>query len=728
MGIGSKGIRLFDRFALLARLAATDRGEVWSALDEQRHEVVAVELFGTDRLRRADDWRRLTHAHELTERLAHSNVLAIGAPLRDVSTVLIPMQLAAGGDARRLIGAPYYEILPVLIDIAQALRHAHRAGVAHLDLRPCNVLLDESSCALLKGFRFGGGTRQEFNAAVRKDLRDFSLLGSELLGKTAAATRAAPPRLWALFDRVYDASFGATPLSFAEIGEELEASRHDTAPLALAALDLTRPTRAIDVTPLPPPLELEVEAEAETARLDQEAMRAGNAASGAVGEFASTPIDSADPQLDLELGAAQSSAHATSVDEQSQVEPPAAAQAAETDVRDVDPPRAATTAADLPSADQSIEPEFLVLPPTANDESSIALDGIEVPLVLEPAPRTRPIAVPVQVDPGAEMSVEGAAASSSGRALVPIAAQPVASQARRWRWMAAGVATVLVAGALWLSRKAALDAEQGRLIAQAAPAASVPEPVVLPVQPPEAATTTAQTAALAVAAEELAQTARSVSTQLRIAENALNDLDERRARSALLTVRRLDPDNRAIAVGLRRAAAIDGIKPLLADAARAEEARDFARAIQGYSHALALDSKQRVARDGMARVRRTIGDSAYGRMLVDAYVALGAGRLEAARDGFGRALIEKPDSIEADLGLERAEAALTARRLAPLLRQAARYEAAGRWADALREYDEILAIQPDYVLAQQGRQRVMVRVATSGGNAVTGNSGGSFQQ
>ena len=694
MGIGSKGIRLFDRFALLARLAATERGEVWSALDEERHEVVAVELFGTDKLRRADDWRRLTHAHELAERLAHSNVLAIGAPLRDVRTVLVPMQLAAGGDARRLIGAPYYEILPVLIDIAQALRHAHRAGVAHLDLRSCNVLLDESSCALLKGFRFGGGTRQEFNAAVRKDLRDFSLLGSELLGKSAAATRAAPPRLWALFDRVYDASFGATPLSFAEIGEELEASRHDTAPLALAALDLTRPTRAIDVTRLPPPLELEVEAETETALLDEDAVRSGAVVTGSATEFVNPPIDGAEAQLDLEML--------------------------------VDP--LPMGAVDPPSADERIEPEYLVLPPTANDECPVGQNGIEVPLVLEPEPRMRPIAVPVNAEPGSETPVDDLAAGSPARALVPVVAKPATSQARRWQWMAAGVATVLVAGALWLSRRAALDAEQGQLSAQTAPAALVPAPVVLPVLAPVVATTSAQAAALDPAAEELAQTERTVSTQLRIAENALRDLDERRARRALLTVRRLDPDNRVVADGLRRAAAIDGIKPLLADATKAEEARDFARAVQGYSQVLALDGKQRVARDGMARVRRTIGDSPYGRMLVDAYVALGAGRLEAARDGFGRALIEKPDSIEADRGLERAEAALTARRLAPLLRQAARYEAAGQWAEALREYDEILAKQPDYVLAQQGRQRVMVRVATSGGNVVTGNSGSSFQQ
>ncbi len=707
MGIGAKGIRLFDRFALLAKLAATERGEVWSALDEQCHEVVAVEVFSTSKLRRADDWSRLEHQHELGQRLAHSNVLAIDRPQRDATTVLVVMQLATGGDARRLIGAPYYETLPVLIDIAEALRHAHRQGVAHLDLRPRNVLLDENSCALLKGFRFAGGSQQEFDAAVRKDLRDFSLLGSELLGKTAAAERAAPPRLWALFDRVYDASFGATPMSFAEIRDELEASRHDTAPLALATFDLTRKSRAIDVTPVPPPLELEVESEAETSRLDW-----------APGPSDSGLSDSGPSESEPDVAFAQppDDAALVSVEAEMVVAPIVATVV---DSADLTPAAAPDAVSETPP------PEYLVLPPTANDESSETLDGIEVSLVLEPEPKTRPIAVPLQ---NATVAT-GSASSLSGSLAVP--RRERRPGATKWRWMAAGFGTLVIAAALWLSREAAIDAEQTQVasVALSVPVATPAVATRLPSPTPVGVSQAADDAAAALTeASEQEQAGLAVVSQLRVAERALAGLDESGARRALQAVQRLDPGNPAVAVGLRRVQAIAGIRPLLADAAQAEEDRDFARAVQGYSQVLTLDRKQRAARDGMDRVRSTIGDTPYGRTLVDAYVALGAGRLEAARDGFGKALITKPDSREADRGLERAEAALTAQRLAPILRRAARYEVAGRWDDALREYDEILATQPDYVLAQQGRQRVIMRVATSGVNVVTGSNGGNLQQ
>jgi serine/threonine-protein kinase len=52
------------------------------------------------------------------------------------------MVLAAGGDLRQMRGAPYTKILPLLIDIAAALEHAHRARIVHRDLKPSNILLD----------------------------------------------------------------------------------------------------------------------------------------------------------------------------------------------------------------------------------------------------------------------------------------------------------------------------------------------------------------------------------------------------------------------------------------------------------------------------------------------------------------------------------------------------------------------------------------------------------
>jgi tetratricopeptide (TPR) repeat protein len=213
-------------------------------------------------------------------------------------------------------------------------------------------------------------------------------------------------------------------------------------------------------------------------------------------------------------------------------------------------------------------------------------------------------------------------------------------------------------------------------------------------------------------------------------EAALTALDEATARRAFRSALRLEPGNSAALEGLRRVRLIAGVRPLLEDARRAEASRDLLRAAQGYAQALALDQRQAAARAGIARVRRAAGPDAFMRSLVDAHAALGSGQLEAAKRGFERAVALRADDSRAVGGLARADAALTARRLAPLLRKAALLEENGDWAEALRAYEEILRAEPGYVLAQQGRQRAALRAGAAPVqiNVATGNAMGNANE
>ena len=69
---------------------------------------------------------------------------------------MLPMELASGGDLRRLRGTGYLEIIPVLLEIAQALEHAHMRGVVHRDLKPGNVLFDSHGRVRLADFGVAG--------------------------------------------------------------------------------------------------------------------------------------------------------------------------------------------------------------------------------------------------------------------------------------------------------------------------------------------------------------------------------------------------------------------------------------------------------------------------------------------------------------------------------------------------------------------------------------------
>jgi hypothetical protein len=136
------GKRLAGRYVLLERLGDGGHAEVWAAEDEVAGARIALKFMHLRSCTADEAMVVLGHEAQMAQRLGHPGVLRVGEPQRDGRIVFLPMEHAGGGDVARLRGASWRRLLPVLLQVARVLEHAHSRGVVHRDIKPGNVLFD----------------------------------------------------------------------------------------------------------------------------------------------------------------------------------------------------------------------------------------------------------------------------------------------------------------------------------------------------------------------------------------------------------------------------------------------------------------------------------------------------------------------------------------------------------------------------------------------------------
>jgi serine/threonine protein kinase len=138
-----------QRYTVIQRLGGGAMGAVFLAMDEQRHERVAIKVPAASRHWRAEYERRVLKEIGILSALQHPNIIAIQDWGQDPQLgPYIVMEYIEGGSVLQLMGRypgnrlNPYEALRIAATVAGALAYAHsrQPPIIHRDIKPDNIL------------------------------------------------------------------------------------------------------------------------------------------------------------------------------------------------------------------------------------------------------------------------------------------------------------------------------------------------------------------------------------------------------------------------------------------------------------------------------------------------------------------------------------------------------------------------------------------------------------
>jgi tetratricopeptide (TPR) repeat protein len=650
------GTKLCGRFVLIEKLGAGGYGEVWRARDEMRDTEVALKVLYSQFQNSEAAWEVFQREFTLTARLSHPGVLRVYEPVRTAEATVLPMVYAAGGDLRQMRGAPYTKILPLLIDIAAALEHAHTRRIVHRDLKPSNILLDSAGRPLLADF--GAGASEGDNSSGPPG-SPFSASPQQLAGEPARPT----DDIYGLGALAYELLSGYPPFYPA-----FDAKKIATEPVP----------RLKPVKPIPPRLELLVSwllakqgrerppsmrhVADEMSTVLQDTLGLEGAATDVAAESEVALLDAAADNLTPAIMADEPEMSASPVRELEEIDPGMLPQVDELRAQVVREQRARNRRRGFAIAAVLIVATVAValLLPKLASEQKVDIGTLQLPTG------------PTETEQAAEKRAEELATRHTelSKRILELDSRAAA------QW----------GGAEFAAARKSLDEIGGMLERRRY----------------EGAPATLDQLTNALDAID-ARVPEALNAQIAEGKRALAAGEFENARQALDTALKIDPGNQDATDWLGKVAAASGVVPTLADAENAEVARDLPRAQTLFADVLKRNPGNTAATEGLARVKRAMADNQFNAEMGAGLSALNAGRLTEARTHLERAHQIRPDSSEVAAALQRVTDTGSGRSTAELADRASRLVSEERWTEALAIYDEALQRDPSLQFAQAGR-------------------------
>ena len=140
------GVRVLGHFELLEQVGLGTFGAVWKARDTQLDRIVAIKIPRQHNLNPQQTESFLRDARAAAQ-LKHPRIAGVHEVGREENTVYIVTDFIDGANLKEWLTGQRLtsrESAEMVVKIAEALQHAHQAGVVHRDLKPGNIMVDRN--------------------------------------------------------------------------------------------------------------------------------------------------------------------------------------------------------------------------------------------------------------------------------------------------------------------------------------------------------------------------------------------------------------------------------------------------------------------------------------------------------------------------------------------------------------------------------------------------------
>ena len=214
----------FGDYILEREIARGGMGVVYRAEQKRLKRKVAVKLIRSAMLADEHDIQRFQIEAEAAAGLDHPNIVPIYEIGEQDGQHYFSMKLVEGGtlrSRRAFLRANHREAAELMVKVARAVHAAHQRGILHRDLKPGNVLVDESGEPFVTDFGLAKQTENDSGLTLDDQvLGTPAYMAPEQVESSAEVTTAAD--VYGLGAVFYETLTGQPPFS---AGNALETMR-----------------------------------------------------------------------------------------------------------------------------------------------------------------------------------------------------------------------------------------------------------------------------------------------------------------------------------------------------------------------------------------------------------------------------------------------------------------------------------------------------------------------